>query len=250
MKLKFSGKSAIVTGGCGGVGLKVIEQLINNKIYTLVLDIQDLPKKLQKSRFIIFKKLDVTDFIKLKQSIDSFYKKFKRVDYLINTTGVLWFDKDVSSEKINHQVWDRVLEINLKTMMYLTQLLIPKMKRKKFGSMVHISSIDALSGDDKPQDAYGVSKAAMLRLSKSLAIQFAKFNIRSNAILPAGIQTPMQKRWKSNPKGKENLRKIIPLQRILNPEDIANASMFLISEQAKNITGIELIVDGGLTSRP
>ena len=120
----------------------------------------------------------------------------------------------------------------------------------KFGSIVHISSIDALSGDNKPQDAYGASKAAMIRLSKSIAIQFASYNIRSNIILPGPIETPMQNRWKKNPKAKKNLAKLIPLQRIGRPEDVANAILFLLSDESQYITGTELIVDGGITSKP
>ena len=135
-------------------------------------------------------------------------------------------------------------------MMYLSKIILPLMKKNNFGSMVHISSIDALSGDDKPQDAYGASKAAMIRLSKSLAIQFATKNIRSNIILPGPIETGMQKRWKKNPKAKKNLEKFIPLQRVGKPEDISNACMYLLSDQASYITGIEMIVDGGITSKP
>ena len=124
------------------------------------------------------------------------------------------------------------------------------MKKSKFGSMVHISSVDALSGDDKPQDAYGASKAAMIRLSKSLAIQFASHNIRSNIILPGPIETPMQNRWKKNLKAKKNLAKSIPLKRIGKPKDIANTVLFLLSNQSEYITGTEIIVDGGITSKP
>ena len=124
------------------------------------------------------------------------------------------------------------------------------MKKNKFGSMVHISSIDALSGDNKPQDAYGASKAAMIRLSKSLSIQFASYNIRSNVILPGPIETPMQKRWKKNLKAKKQLSKIIPLQRVGTPQDIANAILFLLSDEGNYITGTEITVDGGLTARP
>jgi len=127
---------------------------------------------------------------------------------------------------------------------------VPLMKQNNFGSMVHLSSIDALSGDDKPQDAYGASKAAMIRLSKSFAIQFANNKIRSNIILPGPIDTGMQIRWKKNPKSKKNLEKFIPLNKVGKPEDIANASMFLLSDQANYITGTELIVDGGITSKP
>ena len=124
------------------------------------------------------------------------------------------------------------------------------MKKNNFGSMVHLSSIDALSGDDKPQDAYGASKAAMIRLSKSFAIQFASSNIRSNVVLPGPIETGMQERWKKNPKAKKNLEKFIPLQRVGKPEDISNICMYLLSDQANYITGTEIIVDGGITSKP
>ena len=119
------------------------------------------------------------------------------------------------------------------------------MKKSKFGSMIHISSVDALSGDDKPQDAYGASKAAMIRLSKSLAIQFAQYNIRSNIVLPGSIDTPMQDRWKNNPKARKELSKLIPLKRIGKPEDIAHAILFLLSDEANSITGEVLHVDCG-----
>ena len=124
------------------------------------------------------------------------------------------------------------------------------MKKNKFGSIVHISSIDALSGDDKPQDAYGSSKAALLRLSKSISIQYANKNIRSNSILPGPIETPMQERWKKNPESKKNLSKVIPLGRVGKPVDIANSTIFLLSDESCFITGTQLIVDGGLTARP
>ena len=124
------------------------------------------------------------------------------------------------------------------------------MKKNNFGAMVHISSVDALSGDDKPQDAYGASKAAMIRLSKSLAIQFSNHNIRSNCILPGAIETPMQNRWKKNPLAKKQLSKNIPLQRIGSPKDIANAILFLLSNEGSYITGTEIIVDGGITAKP
>ena len=105
------------------------------------------------------------------------------------------------------------------------------MKKSKFGSMVHISSVDALSGDDKPQDAYGASKAAMIRLSKSLAIQFAPYNIRSNIILPGSIDTPMQDRWEKNPKAKKELSKLIPLKRSRSARKASSLSDNIPSER-------------------
>jgi len=250
MKLKFKGKTAVVTGASGGMGLETVDKLSLSGLKVLMLDIKEPPKKYLKNKKISFKKVDVTNFTDLKITIESFYKKNKSIDYLINTTGVLWFNKDISVTNIHFDTWEKVFEINLKSMTYLAKLIIPKMKKKKFGSMVHISSVDALSGDDKPQDAYGASKAAMIRLSKSLAVQFAKYNIRSNTILPGAVDTPMQNRWKKNPLAKKQLSKNIPLQRIGRPKDIANTILFLLSDEGSYITGTEIIVDGGITAKP
>ena len=251
MKLTYKGKSAIITGACGGMGLETTKKLINNNINTLMLDIKKPPKNfLKKNRKATFKQIDITNYKKLKKIINDYYTKYKSIDYLVNTTGVLWFNKDISLVKIDFAIWDKVYEINLKTMVYLSKIILPKMEKKKFGSMVHISSVDALSGDDKPQDAYGSSKAAMIRLSKSLAIQYADKNIRSNIILPGPVETGMQKRWKKKPFMKRNLEKNIPLKKVGKPEDIANGIMFLLSDQSKYITGTEITIDGGITAKP
>ena len=251
MKLTFKGKTAVITGASGGMGKECVKKLQKEGLKILMIDLKNPPLSfLKKQKNLIFNRLDVTNYSNLKHSINEFYKKYKSIDYLINTTGVLWFDKDISSTKIDFKIWDKVFEINLKSMAYLSKIIIPKMKKNKYGSMVHISSIDALTGDNKPQDAYGSSKAAMIRLSKSLAIQFASYNIRSNIILPGPIDTPMQDRWKKNPRAKKQLKNLIPLKRIGNSEDIANTILFLLSEQSNYITGTEITVDGGITAKP
>ena len=145
MELNFKGKTAIVTGASGGMGLKTVDKLCSSGIKVLMLDIKEPPKKYLKNQNIEFSKLDVTKLSDLKQAIENFYLKHKSIDYLINTTGVLWFDKDISVTNIDFQTWDKVFDINLKSMAYLAKLIIPKMKKNKFGSQVHISSIDALS---------------------------------------------------------------------------------------------------------
>ncbi|MDC0861224.1 SDR family NAD(P)-dependent oxidoreductase [Alphaproteobacteria bacterium] len=250
MKLNFKGKTAIVTGGSGGVGLSTVKELIKEKIHVLSLDIQSPPNEILKNKYAHFQKIDLTQFEETKKIINYFYKKHKSIDYLVNTAGVLWFDKDKSAEEMDLEIWDKVFEINLKTMVYLVKIIIPKMKKNKFGSMVHISSIDALSGDDKPQDAYGASKAAMIRFSKSLAIQYGSFNIRSNTILPSAVETPMQNRWKKNPNAKKEMRELMPIKKIIQPSGITSGIMFLLCDESAYTTGTELIIDGGITARP
>ena len=250
MKLNFSGRTALITGGSGGIGLSIVEKLIKNKIKVIILDINSPNKKILLNKLVEFKKIDLSDYKNLKICLKEIRKKYKKIEYIINAAGVLWFDKDIGLEKIRLDTWEKVLSINLSSIVVVLQSILPLMKKNKFGSIVHISSIDALSGDDKPQDAYGSSKAALLRLSKSISIQYASKNIRSNSILPGPIETPMQKRWEKNPESKKNLSKVIPLKRVGKPTDIANSAIFLLSDESSFITGTELIIDGGLRARP
>ena len=250
MKLNFSGRTALITGGSGGIGLSIVKKLIKNKIKVIILDINTPSKKILLNKYVEFIKTDLSDYKNLQLCLTELKKKYKKIEYVINAAGVLWFDKDVSLEKIEINTWDKVFSINLNSIVIVLQSILPQMKKNKFGSIVHISSIDALSGDNKPQDAYGSSKAALLRLSKSISIQFASKNIRSNSILPGPIETPMQERWKKNPESKKNLSKVIPLRRVGKPSDIANSTMFLLSDESSFITGTELIVDGGLRAKP
>ena len=108
-----------------------------------------------------------------------------------------------------------------------------------------------LRGDLQPQDGYAVSKAGIVALSKSLAIQLADENIRSNAVLPGYVDTPMNDfRWLAEVGQKEKASQLVPLKRIATPEDIANVCLFLLSDLANYVTGTEIIVDGGLTALP
>ena len=150
--MEIENKVIVVTGGSGGIGLDVSKKLAKLKIKVLILDINK--PNISKNKFIYFEKVDLSNENEINQAINKFIKKEKRIDYIVNAAGVLWFDKDVSLEKISLTTWEKVLSINLNSIVIVLQSILPLMKKNKFGSIVHISSIDALSGDDKPQDAY------------------------------------------------------------------------------------------------
>ena len=249
--MKFSGKKAIVAGAGGGMGYVTACELIARGIDVAMLDIKPEPENIPdgpgKSFYM---QTDLGDEQKVAETVASALDALGGVDYLVNTVGVLWFEKDRGALDIDMETWDQVFHINLRSLVLMVKQVIPAMKDRGGGAMVHFSSIDALSGDPKPQDAYGASKAALIRLSKSLAIQHAADGIRCNVILPGPALTPMQQRWE----GKEELQKdivsFVPLGRLGQPEDLANACLFLLSDNASWITGTELVVDGGITALP
>lgn len=249
--MSFAGKAAVVAGAGGGMGLNIANDLIAEGVHVALVDIKAKPADIRggpgKS---LYQQGDVTDEAFVKAAVDKAAAAFGRLDYLVNTTGVLWFDRDKSLIEMDMGVWDRVLAINLKSFALTARHAIPHMKKAGGGAMVHFSSVQALRGDDKAQDAYGASKGAVISLSKSIAIQFATDGIRSNTILPGATLSPMQARWDGKVELQKQIAAHIPIGRIGTTQDQANAALFLLSDKASFITGTELIVDGGTTALP
>ena len=128
MKLIFKGKVAVVTGGSGGIGLDVSKKLVKLKIKVLILDINK--PNISKNKFIYFEKVDLSNENEINQAINKFIKKEKRIDYIVNAAGVLWFDKDIGLEKIKNDIWDKVFTINLKSMLIVIKKNTTKHEKK------------------------------------------------------------------------------------------------------------------------
>jgi len=250
--MSFSGKTAVVAGGGGGMGLAVASMLLAEGARVTVLDQKPQPAALSDAVAAgqaDYRQGDATDEAFVRDAIDA-AAATGRLDHLVNCTGVLWLDRDRSCTEMDMDVWDRVFAINLKSFALTARHAVPHMRATGGGAMVHIASVDALRGDDRPQDAYGAAKAGVVRLSKSLAIQFAAAGIRSNCILPGPIRTPMQARWDADPDAVAALERHVPLGRLGRAEDIAHAVLFLLSDKAGYITGTDLVVDGGCMAKP
>lgn len=250
--MEFEGKTVVVTGAGGGMGLATTQSLLAAGARVAAIDVKSRPAELgQCGPELLYLQGDLTDDAFVADTLQQAFDLQGRLDGLVNAAAVLWFERDVSMVEIDLEVWDQVLANDLKTMVHTTRHAVPLMKRSQAGgAMVHIASTQALRGDDKPQDAYQASKAAILSLSKSLAIQFARDGIRSNCLVPGPCESPMQARWEENPAIKQATADVIPLGRVGRPQDMANAVLFLLSDRASYITGTELVVDGGLTARP
>jgi 3-oxoacyl-[acyl-carrier protein] reductase len=244
----FVGRTAVVTGAGGGMGLQIATELLAAGATVAGIDVKDRPKALDAA---LFHQGDVSDDRFVREAIGSAYAETGHLDCLVSAAGLLWFGRDRSLLDVEFEVWNRGIAINLTGCMLTARHAIPFMAKSGGGAMVHFSSTQCLRGDDKPQDAYQVSMAGILALSKSIAIQFAKDGIRSNVILPSATESPMQARWETDPQLKQATAAGVPLGRVGNTSDMASACLFLnLSDQASFITGTELVVDGGRMALP
>lgn len=242
----FSNRVAVVTGAGGGMGLEIANMILKSGGSVIMIDVKPEPENLEgksEQRFYVQGDLKEPEFVNA--TINESAKRFGRIDFLANVAGVLWFDRDASLLDMDLEVWDQVFDINLKSMVYTARAVVPFMRKEKAGAMVHFSSTQCLRGDPLPQDAYSTAKAGVGALSRSLAMQLAADNIRSNAIYPGLTHTPLQARW-DTPEKISDVGEFVPLGRIGTPQELASAAVFLLSDGASYITGIDLVVDGGL----
>ncbi len=245
IKFDFSNRVAVVTGAGGGIGLAISKQILAAGGSVLMIDLKPQPLAVADHAGGLYLQGDLTDEGFAIAAVDAAATKFGRIDYLANVAGVLWFGRDKSLLEMDMALWDQVFNINLKSMVHMARAVVPHMRKAGGGAMVHFSTVQCLRGDPLPQDAYSTAKAGVGALSRSLAMQLAAEGIRSNAIFPGPTLTPLQARWDTTEKVAA-VGEHIPLGRVGKPEELAKAVLFLLSDGASYITGIDLIVDGGL----
>ena len=175
-------------------------------------------------------------------------RRFGALHILYNNAGVLWKDRDRSVLETDGVQWDRVMAINLKSVFWVTKYGVPHVRAAGGGSIILVGSVSALAGFTRAQDAYTAAKGGLIALNKSLAIQFARDNIRCNIIHPGIVETPLQAPYLTDELRAE-FKTGIPLGRIGRPREIAYAALFLASEESSFMTGAEMIVDGGFMAQ-
>jgi 3-oxoacyl-[acyl-carrier protein] reductase len=246
LQYDFTGRAAVVTGAAGGMGQAVARGILSAGGAVAMIDVKPESEGFAEyGERALYAQGDLTEEEFVRRTIDAAAMRFGRLDYLANIAGVLWFGRDASLLDMDLAVWDQVFAINLKSMVHTARAVVPHMRKAGGGAMVHFSTIQCLRGDPVPQDAYSTSKAGVGALSRSLAMQLAADGIRSNAIYPGPTLTPMQERWNTAEKIAA-VGRWVPLGRVANPEDLANPALFLLSDAASYITGIDLVVDGGV----
>ena len=191
---------------------------------------------------------DVSDEASVRAATAATVERYGRIDVLYNNAGIMP-EADHSVVDTSVEVWDQVMAVNVRGIFLTCKYVIPAMLERGRGSIVNVASFVALVGCSVPQDAYTASKGAVISLTKSLAIQFRPRGIRSNAICPGPIETPMLMDWLLKDEDARRLRlNRQPSGRFGRPEDIVNCALYLASDESDWTNGAVLVVDGGITS--
>lgn len=233
-------KVAIVTGGGQGIGKAICLALAREGCDLVIGDINPQTaekvaeeiRSLQRKALVI--KVDVSDSTQVNQMIETTLKEFGKIDILVNNAGIGYDQGNI--EDMKEEDWDKVMNINLKSVFLCSKAVIRILKKQRSGKIVNIASFAGKIGGLTVGANYAASKAGVICFTKSLTRELSPYNINVNAVAPAFIDTTMTTAFPKIPIGRKGL-----------PEDVANAVVFLVSEKASYITGEILDVDGGMS---
>jgi 3-oxoacyl-[acyl-carrier protein] reductase len=244
--MKLKDKVAIVTGGARGIGKEIAIALAREGADIAICDINEDELLRAKSeiealsRHCMISVLDVGDSVACEDMVNKTLDKFGKIDILINNAGIT---RDGLLMRMKEEDWDLVLRVNLKGAFNFTKSACRPMIKQRYGKIVNIASIIGIMGN-AGQANYAASKAGLIGLTKSAAKELASRGINVNAIAPGFIKTPMTD--KLTDAQKEAMLKLIPLNSLGSPMDVANLVLFLVSDSSSYITGEVIKVDGGM----
>ncbi len=244
--MKLNDRVVIVTGGARGIGKAIALAFIREGARVAIIDsdkerLETLKKEMGKQgKEVAVILCDITKSSEVNGIVNQVHKLFGRIDILVNNAGII---RRGTIETVTEEDWDRVIEVNLKGTFNCCKAVVETMKAQRYGKIVNVSSIAGKIGDITSAPGYGPSKAGVDALTKTLARQLAQYGINVNGVAPHAIETEMSAQW-SEERRKEIIASI-PLGRLGKPEDVANAALFLASDDASFITGEILDVNGG-----
>jgi NAD(P)-dependent dehydrogenase (short-subunit alcohol dehydrogenase family) len=242
---RLESKTAVVTGGCSGIGLATVRRLAEEGAHVVVADIaDDLGAELAGQLDLLYVRADVTDAAQVDELFAKAHDTFGSVDVVFNNAGIAP-PEDGSILNVDIATWHRVHEVNLTSVYLCCKAALPYMVEQGSGSVINNSSVVAVIGA-ADQISYSASKGGVLSMSREMAIQFARDGVRVNAICPGPVATPLLAEYFAKEPGHAKRRlDRIPMGRFARPEEVANAVLFLASDESSYITAATFMVDGG-----
>ena len=246
--IDLSGKKALVTGGSRGIGRATAILLAKagadvsftyQRQEQAALAVKSAIEEL--GRRCLALKTEIADEAEVRRSVAKIIAVWGQIDILVNNAGI-WTDLEIGSG--NTRAWKETMQVNLDSVFYFTDAVIPGMKERRKGWIINIGSTAGIRGEAH-HSHYAATKGALNALTKSWAVEFALFNVRVNLVAPGWVDTDMCAEVFSDAAYKESVRQSIPLKRIPPPEDIAAAVVFLASDLARHIQGAIINVNGG-----
>lgn len=246
MDLNISGRTAVVTGGAGGIGFAAAQAFGREGVRVVLLDIDALAAKAQAEKLqadgieAMGLGTDIIDQSAVDEAFASVRERFGTIDILVNNAG---FTRDMRITKMQEDDWDSVVDVILKGAFFCTRAVLPGMIERQWGRIVNISSRAHLGNPG--QANYSAAKAGIIGFTKAMALENGKFGVTVNAVAPGLIDTAAVRALRHYETIKANAEKSLPIPRLGRPEDVAAAIVFLSSEPAQYITGEVLHVTGG-----
>ena len=251
--MRLQDKVSIITGGASGMGRVAARMFAAEGAQVVVADVTEpaaqsvVDEVTAAGGRAIAVAADVSTEADAKRMVDTAVEAFGRVDVLYNNAGIMP-QADHSVIDTSVEDWDRVMAVNVRGVFLGCKYAIPKMVEQGSGSIINIASFVALIGCSNPQDAYTASKGAVLSLTRSLAVQFAPQGVRSNAICPGPVETPLLMDWLVKDEEAKRIRLARnPTGRFGKPEEIVHMAIYLASDESRWTNGAAMVVDGGIT---
>jgi NAD(P)-dependent dehydrogenase (short-subunit alcohol dehydrogenase family) len=249
---RIEGRTAVVTGGCSGIGLATVRRFVEEGARVVVGDIDDaageaLAAELGGPDVVTYVHVDVTS----KEEVDALFRTAKdtygSVDIAFNNAGISPPEDD-SILDTDLDAWRKVQEVNLTSVYLCCKAALPYMLEQKRGSIINTASFVAVMGAATSQISYSASKGGVLSMSRELGVQFAREGVRVNALCPGPVNTPLLKELFASDAERAARRLVhVPMGRFGEPEEMANAVLFLASDESSFMTANTFLVDGGIS---
>ena len=247
MNITFNNeKTAVVTGGTGGIGSTIAKTLLESGAQVALIDVnadklQETANQLSIYGTVKGYQLNVTDTSAIPGCIEKIRQEMGEIDVLIQAAGLL---RSANGLELQPDEWDMVMNVNARGLFFTMQQVVLQSMKKRGGSIVNFSSMAGIRGMNPAMAAahYSASKGAVVALAMQAAVEWAQFGVRVNALAPGGVLTPAIEKLPPPPEG---AMEAIPLRQLSKPQDIANLAVFLASDHARMNTGQVMVIDGG-----